>query len=110
MLNKLFHSPENIARVYIYTYIYTKLSCFSCVQLCVTLWSESRQAPLSMGFSRQKYWGGLLCPPSGYLPDPETEPMPLISPALAGKFFTASTTQKVYMYICFIEKIFKMYC
>ena len=32
-------------------------------------------APLSMGFSRQKYWSGLPCPPSGDLQDPGIEPM-----------------------------------
>ena len=28
----------------------------------------ARQAPLSMGFSRQEYWNGLPCPPPGDLP------------------------------------------
>ena len=37
------------------------------------------QAPLSMGFSRQKYWSGLLCSPPGDLPNPSKEPR---SPAL----------------------------
>ena len=46
------------------------LSCFSCVQLFVTLWTVAGQAPLSMGFFRQEYWSGLLCPPPGDLPDP----------------------------------------
>ena len=32
------------------------------------------QVPLSMQFSRQGYWGGLLCPPPGELPKPGTEP------------------------------------
>ena len=32
------------------------------------------QAPLSIGFSRQKYWSGLPCPPPGDLPDPGIEP------------------------------------
>ena len=32
----------------------------SCAWLFVTLWTIARQAPLSMGFSRQEYWGGLL--------------------------------------------------
>ena len=36
------------------------LSCFSRVRLFVTLWNVACQAPLSMGFSRQKYWSGLL--------------------------------------------------
>ena len=35
------------------------LSRFSHVQLCATLWTIARQAPLSMGFSRQEYWGGV---------------------------------------------------
>ena len=34
------------------------LSCFSCVQLFVTLWTIAHQAPLSLGFSRQEYWSG----------------------------------------------------
>ena len=34
---------------------------FSHVQLSVTLWTAARQAPLSRGFSRQEYWGGLPC-------------------------------------------------
>ena len=29
---------------------------------CATPWTIAGQAPLSMGFSRQKYWSGLLCP------------------------------------------------
>ena len=42
--------------------------------LFVTPWTAARQAPLSMGFSRQEYWSGLLCPPQGDLPDPGTDP------------------------------------
>ena len=55
------------------------LSCFSCVQLFVTLWTVDCQAPLPMGFSRQEYWSGLPCPPPGDLPDSGIEPT---SPAL----------------------------
>ena len=50
------------------------LSHFSRVQLCVTLWTAAHQAPLSMGFSRQGYWSGLLCPPPGDLPNPVIKP------------------------------------
>ena len=39
------------------------------------LWTVARQTPLSMGFSRQEYWSGLLGPPPGDLPDPGIEPM-----------------------------------
>ena len=67
------------------------LSCFSRVQLFATLWTVARQAPLSMGFSRQEYWSGLTCPPPGDLPDPGMKPVPLMYLALAGGFFTIST-------------------
>ena len=68
------------------------LSCFSHVQLFATLWTVAPQAPLSMGFSRQEYWSGSLCPPLRDLPDSETEPTSLVSPALADGFFTTSAT------------------
>ena len=47
---------------------------------------------MSMGFSRQEYWSGLPCPLQGDLPDPGIEPVSLISPTLAGRFFTISAT------------------
>ena len=63
----------------------------SCPTLC-DLWTVAHQAPLSMGFSREKYWRGLSCPSLGDLPDPGTEPASLRSSALAGRFFTTSAT------------------
>ena len=49
-----------------------------------------------MGFSRQEDWSGLLCPPPGDLPHPGIKPVSLLSPALAGRFFTtAPGTQEV---------------
>ena len=74
------------------------LSCFSPVQLFVTLWTVAHQSPLSMGFSRQEYWSGLLCPPPGDLPHPEIELASLMSPALSGGFFTTSTTWEAHLY------------
>ena len=68
------------------------LSHFSRVRLFVTLWTVARQAPLSMGFSGQKYWSGLPCPSLGDLPNPGVEPESLRSPASAGGFFTTSAT------------------
>ena len=38
------------------------------VRLFVTLWNVVQHALLSMGFSRQEHWSGLLCPPPGDLP------------------------------------------
>ena len=69
--------------------------CAQLLQSCltfVTLWTVVPQGSLSMGFSRQDYWSGLPCPPPGDLPDPGTEPASLMSLALAGGFFTTSTT------------------
>ena len=71
------------------------------IQSCLTLrphglWSTmvhyNPQALLSMEFSRQEYWSGLPFPPPGNLPDPGIKPTSLASPALAGRFFTSSTT------------------
>ena len=59
----------------------------SLVSDTVTLWTVARQAPLSMGFSRQEYWSGLPFSSSGDLPDPGVESTSLVSPALAGGFF-----------------------
>ena len=52
------------------------------VQLFATPWTAARQAPLSMGFSRQEYWSGLPFPSPGDLPDPGIEPESLASLAL----------------------------
>ena len=68
---------------------------FSHVQLFATLWIVAHQDPLSMGFSRQEYWSGLPCPPPGDLPDLGIKPTSLMSPALASRLFTTSTTWEV---------------
>ena len=44
------------------------------------------------GILQQEYWSGWPRPSPGDLPDPGIEPTSLTSPALAGRFFTASTT------------------
>ena len=67
------------------------------VQLFVTLWAVAHQASLSMGFSRQQYWSGLPCPPSWDLPNSGIEPTSLMSPALAGEFFTTSATWEAHL-------------
>ena len=43
--------------------VHAQLLC--CVWLFATLWPVARQASLSMGFSRQEYWSGLLFPSPG---------------------------------------------
>ena len=41
-----------------------------------------------MGFPWQEYWSGLPFPSPGDLPNPGIKPVSLVSPALAGGFFT----------------------
>ena len=76
-------------------YWWLMLSCFSRVQLFATLWTVARQAPLSTGFSRQEWCSGLTFPSPGDLPNSGIKPTSLMSPALAGGFFTTSTTWEV---------------
>ena len=66
-------------------------SQLSFVWLFVTLWTIAQQAPLSMGFSRQKYWSGLPFPSPGNLPDSGIKHA---SPPLTGGFFTTEPPGK----------------
>ena len=69
--------------------------CCSVSKLYQTLfvipWAVAYQAPLSMGFPKQKYWSGLPFSSPGDLPNPGIEPTFL---ALAGRFFTTEPPQK----------------
>ena len=57
-----------------------------------TPWTAVRQAPLSVGFSRQEYWSlGCHFPTPGNLPHPGMEPT---SPALAGGISTTEPPGK----------------
>ena len=49
------------------------LSCYSRVQPFVILWTVALQAPLSVRFSKQEYWGGLPFPSPRHLLDPAIE-------------------------------------
>ena len=61
------------------------LSHFNSVWLFAALWTVGLSVK---GFSLQEYWSGLPFPPPGYLPHPGIEPVSLMSPAFAGRFFT----------------------
>ena len=61
----------------------------SCIWPFVTPWTVADQCSLSIGFPRQEYWNGLPFPSPRDLPYPGIRP---VSPALASKFFTSSTT------------------
>ena len=68
------------------------LSHFSRVRFFMNPLTKACQVTLSVGFSRQEYWSGLPCPPPGDPPKSGITPTSLMSPALAGGFFTTSTT------------------
>ena len=67
-------------------HLVSEVKSLSRVRLFVTPWTVAHQAPLSMGFSRQEYWSGLLFPSPGDLPDPGVEPR---SPALQADTLTS---------------------
>ena len=77
-------------------------------QSCLILWDStdsSPPGPLSMEFSRQKYWSGLPFPLPGDLPNPGIQSRTPVFPALAGIFFTTEPPGKpmyVYMYVVWI--------
>ena len=68
-------------------------SLFSHIRPFMTPWTVARQAPLSMGFSRQEYWSELPFSSPGDLPNPGIEPScqprewTRVS-CIAGRFFT----------------------
>ena len=53
---------------------------------------------MSMELSREEYWTGLPFPSPGNLPDPGSEPTPLLSPAIVSMFFTSSATWEAQAY------------
>ena len=63
--------------------------CAQLLQVFVTPWAVARQAPLSIGFSRQACWSALSFPSPGHLCSSGIE---CSTPALAGGFFTTSVT------------------
>ena len=71
---------------------YVCAGMLSCVQLFRTPWIVACQSPLSMEFFRLEYKSRLPFPTPGDLPYPEIK---LVSPALAGRFFTSYTTWEV---------------
>ena len=84
------HRKLTLEIALITSFYFCVLSHFSCVWLCVILWTVAHQSPLSLGFSRQEYWSGLPCPPPGNLPNPGVDPEFRMSLALADGFFTTS--------------------
>ena len=73
--------------IYIYTFMGACVSCFSHAWLFVTLWTVARQAPLSIGFSRQEYCSGLPRPPPKDLSNLRIKPTSAWISCIAGGLF-----------------------
>ena len=88
---------------YNYTYlcicIYVCAKSLSRVRLFATLWTIALEAPLFMGFSRQEYWDGLLCPPPREFSQPRIELhlLCLLHWQVDGLFTTSTTWEASYM-------------
>ena len=88
-----------------YNYIYLCICIYVCakslsrVRLFVSLWTIALEAPLFMGFSRQEYWDGLLCPPPGEFSQPRIELRLLcfLHWQVDGLFTTSTTWEASYM-------------
>ena len=81
------------------------------VRLFVTPWTVARQAPLSMGFSRQEYWSGLPFPPPGESSQPRDQT------CITGRFFPAvppgklqNTTLSYSKFMLFHQNYVKLKC
>ena len=70
----------------------------SCPTLCNPMDYIAHQTPLSMEFSKQKYWRGLPILSPGDLPDPGIEPR---SPTLQADSLTSEPPGKSYLIRCF---------
>ena len=74
---------------------------FSCVQLFVTLWTVACQAPLSMGILQARILDWVAVSSSRGSSWPKDRTLSLMSPALAGGFFTTSATWEAPCYLYF---------
>ena len=72
------------------------------VHFFATSWTVAHKSPRSMGFSGQEYRSGLPFPSQGDFPDPGIEPACLSSSALAGEFFTYSSTVSISLFLHFL--------
>ena len=63
-------------------------------QIFVPAWTIVHQDPPFIDFSRQEYWSVLPFPTIEDLMHPRIEPVSLVSPALAGGFFTPGANWK----------------
>ena len=94
-INPSFYQKANLMKKNEMFMTYSTVCVLNPVQLFATLWTIARQAPLSLGFSRQEYWNGLPFPLPGGLPDAGIE----LTSCTAGRFSTTKPGN-LCMYVC----------
>ena len=70
--------------------------CSACLTLCNPM-DTSLLGSLSVEFSRQEFGNSLPFPISAELPNPGIKPLSLVSPALAGRFFSTAPLGKQFL-------------
>ena len=75
---------------------YSTVCVLNPVQLFAALWTTARQAPLSLGLSRQEYWSGLPCPLPGDLPDAGIELLISCVSCILGGFLLVSSVPSLF--------------
>ena len=75
------------------------LSRFSHFQLFVDPMDCSPPSSSVHGIFQARLLKWFLCPPPGALPNPGIKPVSLMSPALAGRFFTTSATREAHIHV-----------
>ena len=96
-INRFFHLWNSWVIRALLLYVPSCAQSLSRVWLFVTPWTAAHQAPLSIESSRQDYRSRLPFPTPGDLPNPGMEPESLVSPVLAGGFFTTVPPGKPYV-------------
>ena len=79
-----------------------KCKSLSHVQLFMTPWTATCQAPLSLGFSRQECWSGLPFPSPGNLPNPDRNQVYCVT----GRFLTSEPPGKLSFYFYSVTNAF----
>ena len=88
-------SEEEFTRYFCHVLMYSEHLCAKSLQSCPTLCDpidHSLPDCSVHGFSRQEYWSGLPFHSPGDLPNAVIEPVSVMFPALAGRFFTHGAT------------------
>ena len=93
------YNEKYIPVLCLHLYIWMMINSFTHVQLPATLWTVAWETSLSMGFCRQEYLNGLPCPCPRDLTDPGIELASFMSPALAGRFFTARVIWEAHIFV-----------